>query len=222
MTTCRKILIATRNPAKVREIKAILSGIPIELVSLDEIDPERKIPEPEETGKTFAENARAKAAYYAQATGLWALADDSGLVVDALNGAPGVRSARYAADECNNDENIDQANNAKLLRELAGIEDEKRTARFICHLTLSDGQKSLIETTGVINGRIAHHPRGKNGFGYDPLFLVPELNCTTAELSPEQKNAISHRGQAVRKFAARLKDFLNVSPTAPIKNTNKE
>jgi len=221
-TPCRKILIATRNPAKVREIKAILSDIPVELVSLDEVDPERKIPEPEEKGKTFAENARAKAAYYAQATGLWALADDSGLVVDALNGAPGVRSARYAADECDKDENIDQANNAKLLRELTGIEDEKRTARFICHLVLSDGHKTLIETTGVINGRITHQPRGENGFGYDPLFLVPEVGRTTAELPPEEKNAISHRGQAVRKFAAWLKNFLNTSTTTPTKNTDKE
>ncbi len=215
MARCRKILIATRNPAKVREIKAILSGIPVELLSLEEIDPGRKIPEPEETGKTFAENARTKATYYARASGMWALADDSGLVVDALNGEPGVRSARYALDECNDDENIDMANNAKLLRELTGIEDERRTARFICHLVLSDGHKTLIETTGVINGRITHQPRGENGFGYDPLFLVPELGRTTAELPPEEKNAISHRGQAVRKFAEQLRNLLDSPTTSP-------
>ncbi len=207
----RRIVLASRNPGKVREIAAVLSDLTVEVVSLDEIDPAGAIPEPAEDHATFAENARAKAAYYARAAGCWALADDSGLEVHALGGAPGPRSARYAAQDCPagaDRQAIDAANNARLLRELKDVGEERRTARFVCHLALADGRGTLLECTGIVEGRIARAPRGRNGFGYDPLFFVPALGCTTAELPTERKNEISHRGQAARRFAALLKAML--------------
>jgi len=161
---------------------------------------------------TFAENARAKALYYAQATGKWALAEDSGLAVDALGGAPGVRSARYAADECPpgaDRSTIDRANNARLLAELEGVPWAQRTARFVCHVALADAEKVLIETFDTLEGLIATAPAGENGFGYDPVFYVPALGQTTAQLSTEQKNQISHRGKAMRHFAGLLGSFLS-------------
>jgi XTP/dITP diphosphohydrolase len=205
------IVLATRNPGKLREIQRVLADLDVRVTGLDDGG---EIPEPAETGVTFAENARDKALYYARATGRWCLADDSGLVVDALSGAPGVYSARWAAEDCPPDAGrdvLDQANNAKLLRELAGVPDEKRTARFVCRLALAVGQTVVIEADGVVEGRIAHEPAGRNGFGYDPLFFVPELGCTTAQLSPERKNRISHRGRAVRQFATRLKAYLETA-----------
>jgi len=205
----RSIVLATRNPGKLREIRQVLSDLPVEVTSLAVHE---RIPQPAETGRTFAENARQKALYYARATGQWCLADDSGLVVDALDGAPGVRSARYAAERCppnTSRETIDAANNAKLLEALKDVPDERRTARFVCHLALADPRRVLIETFGTVEGRIAREPRGHNGFGYDPLFFLPQKGCTVAELPPGQKNAISHRGQAVRHFASLLKSFLS-------------
>jgi len=201
--------VATRNPGKFREISEVLSDLPVEARSLEGF---QHVPEPEETGATFRANARDKAAYYARHTGQWCLADDSGLEVDALDGEPGVYSARYAADECPAGAArsvIDPANNAKLLRKLRGVPDARRTARFVCCLALSDGEKTLLEVRDTIEGRIGHEERGENGFGYDPLFFVPELGCTTAELPPERKNAISHRGKAVRTFAAKLAKMLD-------------
>lgn len=206
-----KILLAGRNPGKVREITATIEPLGVQVVSLEQIDPDGRISAPAEDGETFAENARAKADYYARATGLWALADDSGLAVDAIGGAPGVRSARFAQEKFPPDASradIDKANNAKLLDELAGIDEDKRTARFICRLALSDGQKILAEAAGVVEGLITRRPRGGNGFGYDPLFFIPDLGRTAAELTPEEKNRISHRGQAVRKFAKMLKNIV--------------
>ncbi|MBN1942089.1 MAG: XTP/dITP diphosphatase [Phycisphaerae bacterium] len=204
----RSIVLATRNPGKLREIQRVLADLDVRVTGLDEAG---GIAEPEETGQTFAENARQKALYYARATGQWCLADDSGLVVDALGGAPGVYSARYAAADCPPSagrETLDHANNARLLRELAETPEEKRTARFVCCLALAAEDKILIEADGVVEGRIAREKAGENGFGYDPLFFVPELGCTTAQLSPEQKNSISHRGRAVRRFAELLKTHL--------------
>ncbi len=206
-----KILLAGRNPGKLREIAAVITPLGINVVSLNEIDPDGKIPTPDETGMTFAENARAKADYYAAATGQTALADDSGLLVDALGSAPGVRSARFAQENFPpqaSREDIDKANNAKLLNELSGIDEEKRTARFVCCLALSDGTDIIAEASGVLEGIIIREPRGHNGFGYDPLFFVPEMGRTTAELDSKEKNRISHRGQAVRKFAEMLKEML--------------
>lgn len=208
MTDERTILIATGNPGKVREIRGVLTDLPVRVTDLQE---HGDLPEPAEDGHTFAENARHKACYYAAKTGLWALADDSGLEVDALDGEPGVHSARYAADRCGDSadrDTIDAANNAKLLEALSNVPDDKRTARFVCHLAMCDGERILIETFATVEGVIAHEPRGQNGFGYDPLFYVPELECTTAELPAEHKNRISHRGQAVRHFASLLKSLL--------------
>ena len=204
----RAIILATRNPGKLREIAAELAGLPVVVEGLDRFE---HVAEPEETGATFAENARDKAMYYARATGSWCLADDSGLVVDAIGGEPGVHSARYAAGDCPagaTRQQIDEANNARLLRELRDVPDERRTARFVCHLALSDGERIVIETFDTIEGRIGHAPAGENGFGYDPLFIADETGCTTAQLSGPQKNAISHRGKAVRHFAALLKSYL--------------
>ena len=205
------ILLATRNPGKAREIISLLEGLPVRLTHLTAEDPAGTIPSPVEDGATFAENARHKALYYARRTGLWALADDSGLQVDALGGAPGVRSARYALDDCPPDatgERIDRANNTRLLRELAGLGPEHRNARFVCHLALADGRAIILEARGVVQGRIAERPAGRNGFGYDPIFFLPEQGCTAAELSADQKNRISHRGRAVRALAQDLKRLL--------------
>ena len=163
-----RIVLATRNPGKLREIREVLGELPVGIIGLGQIG---QFSEPPERGASFAENARQKALYYAQATGRWCLADDSGLAVDALGGAPGVRSARYAADQCPEGagrETIDAANNAKLLAELEDVPDEMRSGRFICHLALADRQRVLIETFGTVEGRIAREGRGSNGFGYDP------------------------------------------------------
>ncbi|MBS3734281.1 MAG: RdgB/HAM1 family non-canonical purine NTP pyrophosphatase [Phycisphaerae bacterium] len=208
------IVLATRNPGKLAEIRDVLTPLGVQVVSLEAFGP---IPEPPESEETFAGNARRKALDYARATGYWCLADDSGLVVDALDGAPGVRSARYAAECMPADAPrgvIDEANNRRLLEALADVPDERRTARFVCHLTLASPQGVLLEAHGTVEGRIAHRPAGGNGFGYDPLFYVPELGCTTAELPPERKNRISHRGKAVREFAQRYQRWRQASPTA--------
>ena len=204
-----QIVLATGNPGKLREMKQVLAELPVDVIGLNELG---DIPEPEETGDTFAENARQKALYYAQATGRWCLADDSGLEVDALGGAPGVRSARYSGDAVapGSDRSvIDQANNAKLLDALKDTPDAQRTARFVCCVALADPQGVLIETHGAFEGLIARKNTGDNGFGYDPLFYVPDRKCTAAELPPAQKNSISHRGQAVRRFAELLTAYLD-------------
>jgi len=205
----RSIVLATCNPGKLREIRQVLGDLAVEV---EDLHAHADVAEPPEHGDSFAENARDKATHYARAIGKWCLADDSGLVVDALGGAPGVRSARYAAEDLPPDADrrqIDAANNAKLLVELNGVPDERRTARFVCHLALSDGQRILIETFDTVEGRIGRRPRGENGFGYDPLFIADETACTTAELPPEKKNRISHRGKAVRHFASLLRSFLS-------------
>lgn len=202
------LVLATRNPGKIREIREVLAGLPVRIASLDEYGP---IEEPEEHGLTFAQNAQDKARYYALATGQWSLADDSGLEVDALGGAPGVRSARYAADRVAagaKREVIDRANNAKLLEELANVDEGRRTARFVCHLAMADPKGVLLEACDKIEGHILRGPRGENGFGYDPLFYVNEKGCTTAELAQEQKNEISHRGKALRHFSQLLREML--------------
>ncbi|NLW86033.1 MAG: XTP/dITP diphosphatase [Planctomycetes bacterium] len=202
------IVLATRNRGKIKEIRQVLQGMPIAVESLDEYP---HVPEPEETGETFAENAAQKAMYYARATGKWCLADDSGLVVDALGGRPGVHSARYAAADAppgSGREVIDAANNAKLLKALDNVADAQRTARFVCCLALSDGMQVMLETCDSVEGVIARQPSGQGGFGYDPLFHIPTLGKTTAELPPEQKNSLSHRGKALRKFQAMLHEFI--------------
>lgn len=211
MPALGKIVLASRNDGKVREIAEVLGGLGVEVVGLGRADPHAAIASPAETGATFAANARAKALYYARATGLWALADDSGLMVDALGGAPGVHSARYAADDLpagSHRGRVDAANNAKLLRELADVPDEMRSARFVCHLALSEGRRIVLEAAGVFDGRIGRVSRGSNGFGYDPLFIPAGLARTVAEMAAGAKNEISHRGLAAREFARRLAEML--------------
>ncbi len=192
-----KIVLASSNVGKVREINQLLSIQQIRIIPQSEFD----TPEAEETGLTFVENAILKARNAAHHSGLPAIADDSGIEVDALNGAPGIYSARYAGAACD-----DEANNLKLLEALKDVADERRTARFQCvmvYLRHADDPTPLI-CQGTWEGRILRAPKGDNGFGYDPLFLVPEHNCSSAELTPEQKNSLSHRGQALRKLVAAL------------------
>ena len=183
-----KLLLATTNPGKLREITAILEGVPIELVTLNDLDP---IAEPDETGATFAENARLKARYYSKAAGLVSVADDSGIEIDALDKAPGVHSARWHGTDY-----------PAKFRKIQQLFRERRvsgsTARFVCCVALADGDTILAETTGTVEGEIVAEPRGSNGFGYDPIFYYPPFGCTLAELDQEKKAAVSHRGQAFR------------------------
>ncbi len=192
----QQVVVATTNPGKFRELKSMLD-LDLEWLSLSDFPDIREIPE---EGRSFAENARKKALGYAKQTGLWTIADDSGLVVDALGGEPGVKSARFSGEKGENKQLLDHKNMAKVLKLLKGVPKEKRTARFVCSLSLASPQKILIETEGILEGFIAQQEKGQNGFGYDPVFFVPELNKTVAQLTAEQKNAISHRGNAIRKF----------------------
>ncbi len=198
-----QLLFATSNPHKIEEVAAILAPMGIDVVGLGAL--ESKIPEPVEDGATFQANARIKAVYYAKALRRMCLADDSGLEVDALGGAPGVHSARYAGVDGQRAQR-DGANNEKLLAELQGVPAEQRTARFVCAMCLADIEGTIVaETRGTFQGIITTQPRGENGFGYDPLLYLPDVGCTSAELSPQQKNARSHRGVASREMAKHLK-----------------
>lgn len=247
MASRQTILVATTNPGKVRELSAML-GDGVRWVGLADFP---GLAEVVEDGATFAANARKKATEYAQAAGLWTLADDSGLVVDALGGAPGVQSARFAGPFAPGTDRkvIDRRNIDKLLELLRDVPPEKRTARFVCHLCLarpyaaqqpSAGdvetqdlaslpaaeaatspppgvlheleapREVLIETEGTVEGIIVDEPAGTNGFGYDPVFFVPNQGKTVAQLSDEQKNAISHRGNAIRAFKPLLDKLLSI------------
>lgn len=202
MTT---ILFATTNPYKVREVRAILSPLGIEVLSLDSAA--KDVEEPEEDADTFVGNACIKALHYARATGIECLAEDSGLEVDALGGAPGVFSARYAGTDGTREEK-DHANNEKLLHELRDVAEEHRGARFVCALCLASSTGEILATaTGTFEGRIALLPRGTGGFGYDPLLFLPDLGCTSAELPPEEKNRRSHRARALQELAGRLREL---------------
>jgi XTP/dITP diphosphohydrolase len=203
----RKILVATTNPGKIGELRAMLD-FDVEWVGLADF---LNINEVKEDGETFAENARKKAAGYAKQTGLWTIADDSGLVVDALGGEPGVKSARFSGAKEKSRKLLDHKNMAKVLKLLKGVPKEKRTARFVCCLCLASPEKVLIETEGKLEGVIAEKEMGTNGFGYDPIFFVPKLNKTVAQLTREEKNAISHRGNAIRKLKPLLKKLLETA-----------
>jgi len=187
----KKVVLASGNKGKVREINQILAGLDIEVVPQSDFD----VPEAEETGLTFVENAILKARNAAQYTGLPAIADDSGLEVDALRGAPGIYSARYAGVGAG-----DEANLQKLLQEMKDVADAERTARFQCLMVYMehDLDPTPIMCQGSWEGRITHAPSGDNGFGYDPVFYVPSHDCTSAELSADEKNRLSHRGQALQ------------------------
>jgi XTP/dITP diphosphohydrolase len=187
----REIVIASRNRGKIVEIQQIFADLPFKLHTLADFP---DAPEVEETGSTFAENARLKANSAARHADLWALADDSGLEVDALGGKPGIHSARYSGKD-------DERNNEKVLKELEGVPDAKRTARFRAVMVLAEpGGRILAETDGAVEGLITHELRGSAGFGYDPLFLLPEFGQTMAELGLEIKNRISHRAVALRRL----------------------
>jgi XTP/dITP diphosphohydrolase len=200
----RKILVASTNPGKIAELRAMLD-LDVEWVGLSDFPNLREV---KEDGETFSENAHKKALGYARQTGLWTLADDSGLMVDALNSAPGVKSARFSGVKEKNRALLDHKNMTKVLKLLEGVPMEKRTGRFVCCLCLASPQKVLIETEGKLEGFIAEKEMGSNGFGYDPIFFVPELNKTVAQLSREEKNAISHRGNAIRKLKPLLERLL--------------
>lgn len=190
-----KLLVATNNPGKVREYEELLVGLPVEITFPAQ---EGLVLEVEESGETFEENAGLKATAYARASGLLTLADDSGLVVDALGGAPGVRSARYAGPGASD---VDRYR--KLLAALANVPEEQRTARFRCVVAVAQPDGTIYTTDGVCEGQIGFAPRGEHGFGYDPIFIVVGYNGQTmAELSPDIKNRISHRARATE--AARL------------------
>jgi XTP/dITP diphosphohydrolase len=203
----RKILVATTNPGKIAELMAML-GDNIEWLGLSHF---KGVAEIQEDGATFAENTRRKSLGYARATGFWTIADDSGLMVDALGGAPGVKSARFSETKSDDRKMIDRQNVAKVLKLLKDVPAEKRGARFVCRLCLASPGEILVETEGTLEGVIAEKEIGENGFGYDPVFFVPQLNKTVAQLTREEKNAISHRGNAIRKLKPLLDKLLETA-----------
>lgn len=193
----RKIIVATCNQDKIKEIRGILAGDGIEYVSLE--DEGLKDIDIKEDGSTFEENAVIKAKTVSEATGLMVLADDSGLEVDYLGGAPGIYSARYMGEDTSY-----TIKNNHIIEELKDAEGDERSARFVCAMACVFPDGRVITTEGKVEGRIAYEEKGENGFGYDPIFYLPEKGCTTAQLKPEEKNAISHRGRALRAMHKRL------------------
>jgi XTP/dITP diphosphohydrolase len=195
------LVIATRNPGKLREIRELLEPYGIEVLSLAEFD---DVPEVEETGKTFAENAALKATQIAKHIKKWTLGEDSGLMVDVLGGRPGIYSARFSGPDA-----TDERNNAKLIEELEGVPDEKRGAQYVCSLAISDprGEVRLTEEA-TCRGRIATEPHGTNGFGYDPYFTIVELHKTFGELPPVVKKHLSHRARAFERVTPKLVSLL--------------
>lgn len=194
----RRLFFATTNAGKLRELSRLVEGLPLQVVGRDAFG---TLPEVEETGTTFAENARLKAMAMAEATGLWCLADDSGLAVDALDGAPGVQSARYV-------EGSDRDRYEALLRALQEVSDDRRQARFHCALCLAGPEGVLLEAEGRCEGRILRAPVGEGGFGYDPIFGVGQDGPSMATLTPAEKQAASHRGAAFRELGRGLVDLL--------------
>ena len=199
-----KLIMATGNQNKVREIREMLEGSDIEIISMKEAGITADI---EENGATFEENAAIKAEAIRDLSGQMVLADDSGLMIDAMDGGPGVHSARFMGEDTSYD-----IKNAAILKELENVPEEKRGARFVCAMALAfpekDGAKPKTQIyRGVFEGRIAYEAKGENGFGYDPIFFVPSRNMTSAELSPEEKNAMSHRGNALRQVVEALRQL---------------
>lgn len=197
----KKIIFATGNEDKMKEIRRILADPSLEILSLKDAGIHADI---DENGKSFEENAMIKAEAISKMTGEIVLADDSGLEIDYLNKEPGIYSARYMGEDTSY-----RIKNASLIERLAGVPDEKRTARFVCAIAAAFPDGTVKTTEGVIEGRIGYEERGENGFGYDPIFYVPEFGCTTAELSEEQKNAVSHRGKALEKMREILKESVS-------------
>lgn len=201
----QRIVLASGNAGKLKEMQRILAGAGVELTSQRELG----VDSPEETGLTFVENALIKARHASRVSGLPALADDSGLAVDALLGAPGIHSARYAGAHGD-----DAANNRKLLDALRDVPDAQRTAQFICVIAFLRHPEDPVPLIcqGIWPGTIRHTPSGDKGFGYDPLFQVPDRNCSSAELPPDEKNRISHRGRALQQLLAQWADADPVTP----------
>ncbi len=199
-----KLILATKNQGKVRELRELLQDLGIEVSSLQDVE---GLPEVIEDGDSFFENAMKKARTIAEATGLMALADDSGLEVDALGGGPGVRSARFSGPGA-----TDESNNQKLLEMLEGVPPEGRGARFRCVMVLYHPSGKWLATEGACEGLIGTSPRGTKGFGYDPVFFLPDRGKTMAELDLEEKNRISHRGKALGALREKLPGFLSSLP----------
>lgn len=192
----REVLIATNNAGKGKDFEALFTPLGIQVLTLNDIEGDIDV---EETGKTFEENAILKAETVANLLGKIVIADDSGLEIDALGGAPGVYSARYSGSDATDDKNIDKA-----LQALQGVLSEERTARFRCVLAIAGPGIKTEVFSGSCEGEITEERQGTNGFGYDPIFYVPEKNCTMAELTPSEKSSISHRGAALAKLQVKL------------------
>lgn len=194
-----RLLVATTNTGKLREIRSLLAEIPVEIVTLRDLPP---IEEPEETGRTFEENARLKALYYFAHAGITTVAEDSGLVIDGLEGEPGVRSARFLRPDASYPERF-----AEIFQRLSGPPEKNRAARFVCTLAVACADRIIFEAQGTVEGEIAREARGSAGFGYDPIFFYPPYGSTLADVSEEAKLAVAHRGQAFRKLASWLAAF---------------
>lgn len=197
----KKIIFATGNEGKMKEVRMILKELGIPVLSLKEAGITAAI---EENGKTFTENAVIKATEIQKLTGTVVLADDSGLEIDYLNKEPGIYSARYMGEDTSYD-----IKNTAILERLSGVPDEKRTARFVCAIAAALPDGAVLTSEGVMEGIIGHEISGENGFGYDPIFYLPEYGCTSAEITPEQKNEISHRGKALVQMKELLKNIYN-------------
>jgi XTP/dITP diphosphohydrolase len=198
----RELVVATRNEKKLRELTRYLRPLGIKVVSLKEI---KGAPHINEDGKTFQENAKKKARAISGLTGGLVLADDSGLVVDALGSRPGVRSSRFAGDDA-----TDEENNAKLLKSLKGVPKAKRRARFVCSVAIANRGKVITHIQETCSGRIGFEVRGRYGFGYDPLFVIPKYNKTFGQLGPRVKDRMSHRAKALRKAVKFLRTYLKL------------
>ena len=196
-----KIIFATNNQDKMKEIHAIMADFPVQIVSLKEAGIHADV---DENGTSFEENAAIKAEAICRLTGHVTIADDSGLEIDALGGEPGIYSARYMGEDTSY-----RIKNANLIERLAGVPDEKRTARFVCAVAAAFPDAPTQIVRGTIEGRIGYEEAGENGFGYDPIFYVPEYGCTTAQMPPEEKNKISHRGRALKKISPILKMYFS-------------
>ena len=194
-----RLLVATTNTGKLREIRSLLEGVPVELITLRDLDP---IEEPEESGATFEDNARLKALYYADRSGLTTVAEDSGLVIDGLDGEPGVRSARFLGPDASYPERF-----TEIVRRLDGPPVKNRAARFVCALAVAEDGQIVYEARGTVEGEIAREPRGMHGFGYDPIFYYPPYGTTLADVAEDAKLAVAHRGQAFRALAGWLQRF---------------
>lgn len=195
----QNVVLATRNAGKIKELNALLAPLGVRVLGLDEFPDIGEIPE---TGETFCDNARIKARTVCQATGLVSLADDSGLCVDALSGAPGVHSARFSGEQA-----TDAANNAKLLAALAHVPERDRTCRFVSVVVAASPDGRELTAEGTWEGRVLATPAGEGGFGYDPLFFDPTVGKSAAELTPGEKNARSHRGKALARLVAEWAGF---------------